>query len=182
MRSGAVALVFLAAAAACGDPDFVANAEDQRRLDVLMADPVYADLAGPMRCEASLAHYVPAGGGVLDVGAMQHNQVECVPAAASAAGGPAVRDLTAGLIGLAEGAGWQPSMFLSTFEFRRRIGGVWASMSLRTGPGTLTVTRSMPPHTGDGSGPGPSQVAAGRACLDHVRAKAPPTDACSLAR
>ncbi|HUR22576.1 MAG TPA: hypothetical protein VMZ73_01765 [Acidimicrobiales bacterium] len=171
VRLSVVALLLIATGG-CADPNFTSNGEDVRRLDVLKTDAMYSYLMGRTRCEEALARYVPSNGLPLDLAGIEANRVTCnLP-----------NDETAELLVAAESAGWTPSVFLSSFEFRKKFGSIWGSMLLTTGVDDFTVTLALPDHTREGGAPGPSQTAEGRACLDAVRAHAPPTRACSLAR
>jgi hypothetical protein len=139
---------------------------------VLKTDEMYGYLVGRARCDEALARYAPSNGLPLDFSGVEGNRVTCrLP-----------NDGTAGLLVAAEAAGWTPSVFVSTFEFRKQLRGLWASMTLTTDAEDLTVTLAIPDHTRKAAAPGSSQTAEGRACLDAVRAKAAPTPSCSLAR
>ncbi|HUR22436.1 MAG TPA: hypothetical protein VMZ73_01045 [Acidimicrobiales bacterium] len=171
VRSSVVALLLIATGG-CADPNFTSNGEDARRLDVLKTDAMYRYLTGRTGCEEALARYVPSKGLPLDFAGIEANHVTCdLP-----------NDETAELLVAAESAGWTPSVFLSSFQFRKKFGSIWGSMTLTTGADDFTVTLAAPDHTREGVPPGLSQTAEGRACLDAVRAHAPPTHACSLAR
>jgi hypothetical protein len=172
LRTGVVALVLLLATAGCADPDFVADGEDVRRLDVLKSDETYSYLVARTRCEEALARYVPRGGLPLDFAGISSNRIVCHLSNVE----------TTGLLAAAEAAGWTPSVSVSGFQFRKKLGKIWASMALGTGADGLTVTLLMPEHTRSGDKPGSSETAEGRACLEAVRTKAPPTPSCSLAR
>lgn len=171
LGSGVVALL-LVVTAGCADPNFTSNGEDARRLDLLKADQMYGYLVARTQCEETLARYVPSNGLPLDFAEVERNRVTCqLP-----------NDETGALVDAAEAAEWTPSIFLNTFEFRKKLGGLWAWMTLSTGTPTVTVTLALPEHTRQASGPGPSEIVEGKACLTSVRAKAPPTPSCSLAR
>lgn len=171
IRSGVVALL-LVVAAGCADPDFTSNAEDGRRLDALKADAIYSYLTGRTSCDEALARYVPSNGLPLDFAGIEANRITChVP-----------NGRTAELIVVAEAAAWTPSIASSTFKFRKKFGDVWASMTLETGGDDLAVVLAAPDHTRKGRAPGSSEIVEGRACVDAVRLKAPPTPSCSLSR
>jgi hypothetical protein len=66
---------------------------------------------------------------------------------------------------------------------RRKLHGQRASIEVATGGrADPTVTLAIPENVRKEDAPRPAEIAAGRGCLDAVRAKAPPTPDCSLAR
>lgn len=171
VRSVVVALL-LVAIGGCVDPNFTANGEDARRLELLKSDAMYSYLNGRAKCEEALARYLPRNGLPLDFARIEPNRVEC--------------DLpnreTAELLIAAEAAAWVPSVSYIGFRFQKKLGKLWASMEVATGGlADPTIILAIPEHGREEDAPRPAEIAAGRACLDAVRAKAPPTPDCSLA-
>jgi hypothetical protein len=163
-----VVAVLLVAAAGCADPNFKANGEDARRIGLLKGDEMYNYLLQRATCQDALARYVPSSGHLLDFAGISENRVICqLPNRAIAE-----------LFVAAEAAGWTPSVYVSNFEFRKKIGKLWASMEPATGDRAMTVTLALPEHSRKESGPGPSEIAEGRACLDAAKARTPPALSC----
>ena len=160
------------ATASCADPDFRADAEDARRLDLLRSDRLSVYLGAPDRCTETMAVFVPSDGHPLSFDAVEDNVIRCSQ--------PASGEGIAGVLAAAEEAGWSPAVDGGRFELSKQFGDLWATARFLTGSTSFDVEVTFPPHTREGDPPVPAQLAQGRTCADAVRARQPPAPDCGL--